>query len=83
MAPTIGRIVLYHTTEKQRTDMKNSQNCNEALLLPAMVVAVWSPTTINLKVEKDGEGCLWVTSAMEGVEEGQWEWPRIETKPLI
>jgi hypothetical protein len=63
--------------------MKNSPNCNETELLPAVVVAVWGPTTLNLKVIRDGEGELWVTSVLEGEHEGNWEWPRIESKPLI
>jgi hypothetical protein len=64
--------------------MKNSPNCNEAVLLPAIIVAVWGPVTVNLKVERDGEGELWVTSATEGTEEGNWEWPKLNfDKPLI
>ena len=79
MHPTIGRIVLYNTTDSQRIKMKNSQNCNVSEVLPATVVAVWSPIMVNLKVHLDGEGDLWVTSVHMGTGEGEWEWPKIET----
>ena len=60
--------------------MANAPNCNTSELLPATVVAVWGPNTINLKVHLDGdEADLWVTSVHEGPGAGQWEWPKIET----
>lgn len=83
MKPTIGRIVNYYTTESQRTKMRNSPNCNVSERLPAMIVAVWTPTTVNLKVHLDGEGDLWVTSVVEGILEGQWGWIEIEIEPPL
>ena len=35
---------------------------------PALIVKVWSPTTVNLQVFLDGNDVLWVTSAVEGVQ---------------
>lgn len=78
MNPTIGRVVNYRTTEKERMKMEISGDCNVQSVLPATVVAVWSPTTVNLKVHLDGNGDMWVTSSQEGTLEGQWEWPKIE-----
>lgn len=80
MKPTLGRIVLYKPTAAQIVKMANAPNCNTSELLPAIVVAVWSPTTVNLKVHLDGEGDLWATSAQQGTLEGQWMWPIIETE---
>lgn len=78
MNPTIGRVVNYHTTDAQRIRMKHNNNCNVSELLPAIIVAVWGPYIVNLKVLLDGEGDLWATSVQEGTGEGQWEWPKIE-----
>jgi hypothetical protein len=71
MEPTIGRIVHLKLTEQQ----KNSINGNKAEVLPAVIVAVWGPTCVNLKVMTDGVNDLWVTSAQQGENEGQWNWP--------
>jgi len=79
MKPTIGRVVIYKPTAAQIVKMANAPNCNTADFLPATVVAVWGPTTVNLKVHLDGEGDLWVTSASEGTLEGQWMWPIMAT----
>lgn len=74
MLPTIGRIVIYTMPDH----LKNSVNGNKQDKLPAMIVAVWSTTTVNLKVITDGQNDLWVTSASEGQQPGQWHWPVIE-----
>lgn len=87
--PTIGRIVLYHTTEEERKAMENSfkdrgYSQNVAKVLPAIVVAVWGSTSINLKVFVDGYGELWKTSVNlvnSDNPEGNWEWPNISAKP--
>lgn len=71
MLPTIGRIVIYTVPEHT----KNSINGNKQDELPAVVVAVWSATTINLKVITDGQNDIWVTSASEGTQPGQWHCP--------
>ena len=77
MKPTIGRVVIYHTTKDQRTDMENKPYCNEQVYLPAIIVAVWSDTCVNLKVFLDGMEDLWVNSSMQGDEEMEWNWPVI------
>lgn len=78
MKPTIGRIVIYHTTEQERQEMRGP-TCNSQQHLPALVVAVW-PTTISIRVFSDGRPTtdLWKTSINEGTEEGQWSWPVIQ-----
>lgn len=81
MVPTIGRVVIYNTTEAEQQKMCDMQNCNVQQKLPAVVVAVWGDTeesAINLNVQLDGEGSLWVTSALKGDEPGQWNWPEIK-----
>lgn len=76
--PKIGRTVIYKTTEAERQAMEASNNMNSQNELPATIVAVWSETTVNLKVELDGEGSLWKTSAQIGNDPGNWNWPQIE-----
>jgi hypothetical protein len=83
MEPTIGRIVVFHTTQAQQKAMEAShafnRGCNVAKELPAIIVAVWGPDTVNLKVFVDGGiGDLWVTSAHYGNTEGEWSWPEIK-----
>lgn len=82
MKPTLGRIVIYNTTEDDRTEMENHMSCNVQLQLPAVIVAVWNDNEgeelVNLKVMTDGNMPLWVTSVKKGNEEMEWNWP--ETK---
>lgn len=77
--PTVGRIVMYNTTEQDRAKMKAlsclGKGCNEQKQLPAIIVAVWGPECVNLKVMLDGHGDLWKTSAGMGDHEGGWSWP--------
>lgn len=75
MKPTIGRIVIYNTTEEDRKEMMLNPSCNEQTKLPAMIVAVWSDTCVNLKVFCDGDKDMWVTSAVQGKDEREWNWP--------
>jgi len=82
---TIGRIVIYHTTEAEREVMRNNPNCNVSDYLPAMVVANWTHELVtegsqclNLRVFLDGEGTLWKTSINEGDAPGHWTWPEIK-----
>jgi hypothetical protein len=59
--PSIGRIMTYKTSTEE---------------LPAIVVKVYSPTTLNLKVFLDNGGPdLHVTSVPEGTTVGCWHWP--------
>lgn len=78
MNPTIGRVVIYKTTEQQRKAMDEDPESNVQEELPAMVVAVWSDTCVNLKVITDGFADLWVTSSNIGENEGEWSWPFID-----
>ncbi len=43
--------------------------------VPAVIVAVWSETCVNLKVIGDGPQDTWVTSVSEGTGERSWSWP--------
>lgn len=75
MKPTIGRIVIYKTTEEDRKVLKDAYG-NQSTELPAIVVAAWSETCINAKVITDSSiGDLWKTSISQGDQEGQWNWP--------
>lgn len=88
MKPTIGRIVHYFPTDKER-DALALLRCNTQNVLPAIIVAVWTNTTINVKVFIDGaHEDLWKTSVVkfEGGDtenqQGKWDWPpREEAKP--
>jgi hypothetical protein len=71
MKPTIGRIVIFNMPDY----LINGVNGNKQTKLPAIIVAVWSETTVNLKVITDGQNDLWVTSASQGDSPNQWNWP--------
>jgi len=75
--PSIGRIVTYTCTEYDTAEQaKQSGVCNMQLKLPAIIVAVWDDQCVNLKVIQDGSvPDLWVTSAVKGDEQGNWNWP--------
>lgn len=72
MKPTIGRIVIFNCNENQREKLNNYQHP-----APAIITAVWSDDCVNLKVLLDGETNLWITSALKGTGENQWNWPVI------
>ncbi len=69
MAPTIGRILIYHIPIGEM----DSNNGNADA--PAIVVRVWSDTCVNLKVFCDGAFDVWKTSVTEGTDPGEWSWP--------
>ena len=69
--PTIGRIVHYHVPR----DSAPLGGGNHADVAPAVIVAVWSATCVNLKVLTDGPADVWKTSIVEGDQPGQWSWP--------
>jgi hypothetical protein len=82
MKPSIGRIVVYNTSEEERKTMKDSgQNVQERL--PAIIVATWQnqgetaseDTAVNLKVFVDGIGEIWKTSCKQGTGPNQWMEP--------
>jgi len=78
MIPTIGRIVVYKTTEDERK-LLGLLHCNQSKELPAIIVAVWGNTpesVVNLKVMIDGKADdFWKTSICVGEIEGTWHWP--------
>lgn len=81
MVPTLGRTVIYKTTEKEREFMKIKNSCNEQKELPAVIVAVWGDTptsAVNIKVLLDGTEDLWKTSVCVGENEGSWHWPVVK-----
>jgi hypothetical protein len=92
--PTIGRTVLYSLTksdvsriERLRIEVSRMNPHAEGQKVPLTVVLVWpneygdGVPGVNGQAILDGEGTLWVTSAKEGTEPGQWSWPEIVTAP--
>lgn len=82
MKPTIGRVVIYNTTDADKAKMeaasKINGGCNVQDKLPAIIVAVWGDECVNLKVVTDGNLDLWVTSSLKGDQPMNWNWPVIE-----
>ncbi len=81
--PSIGRIVIYKLTEADRKKLEIHQSsmdggCNVSTELPAIVVAVWSDTCVNLRVLTDGTQIWWKSSINEGDQPGNWHWPVIQ-----
>lgn len=76
MTPTIGRIVHYIPSEKEKKIMAKTGNKSD--LLPAIITAVWSDDCVNLKVICDGTQNMWITSAQKGTDENNWHWPEIK-----
>jgi len=75
--PTIGDMVIYYPTEEEKRGIADHGNTSDSL--PAVVVAAWGETTLNLKVFTDGNGPdLWKTSVpkiAKGVKEpGYWNY---------
>jgi len=61
--PSIGRIVHFNSADGPQA---------------AIVVKVWNPTSVNLKVFPDGSGselCRYETSVVQGKELRNWDWP--------
>lgn len=73
MEPTIGRIVHYYPHPHEFEG-------NDSSTLPAVIVRVWGPDCVNLKVLTDGPVDVWKTSVCrlpEGAEgsSGFWSFP--------
>lgn len=65
-----GRIVFYRVGSVDSDNMKH----NQAEVLPAIVVQVWTKECVNLQVFCDGPvGTEWKTSVVQGTEPGQWD----------
>lgn len=89
MNPTIGRIVHYKLSENDakriNTEWRTSNGRGNASTagdtVPLIIVRVWPDEGgpgipgVNGQAILDGYDTLWVTSAHEGVEPGQWCWP--------
>ena len=78
MAPVIGQQVIYIATEADTATMQGMDNCNTQEFLPATIVAVWGDNEdalVNIKVNLDGEGELWITSIHKGDTPGDWKMP--------
>ena len=77
----LGLIVNYKTTEQDQKSMsEHSRVCNVQEELPAVVVKVWGPECVNLKVFHDGQGDTWVTSSLQGDTPGSWNFLPEEKK---
>ena len=75
MKPTLGRIVHY-------TFPAGEQSESQSRTVPAIIVAVWSDTCVNLRVFQDSAANpIWQSSVCErdaGNEAhgNYWEWPK-------
>jgi hypothetical protein len=86
MKPAIGRIVHYRLSagdaevivQGRQNAVRHGNSVSEGEIFPAMIVAAWSRTGVNLQVFLDGSDSHWATSRYEGTEPGQWRWPTRE-----
>ena len=90
MDPTVGRIVHYRLTEEDVNTINiRRENArfisygnphSKGQVLPMIICAVYpyefgDRPGVNGQVFLDGNDSLWVASALEGTEPGQWSWP--------
>lgn len=81
--PTLGRIVHYTLgpadvnaiNGSPATGLARGNSVRAGQVLPAVVVAAFGGSTVNLKVLLDGYENYWATSRVEGVGEYKWAWP--------
>lgn len=66
--PSIGRVVHYKPLDSDPPR-------NNAEVLPAVIVRVWSDTCVNLRVLNDQVYDFWKTSSKLGDGAGEWNWP--------
>lgn len=66
--PSVGRVVHYKPSDSDPPR-------NNAEVLPAVIVRVWSDTCVNLRVLNDQVYDFWKTSSTLGDGAGQWTWP--------
>ncbi len=93
MAPTVGRIVHYKLSETdvQRIWQHRAEQTgchgnpvSPGEVVPMIIAVVWpneygeNVPGVNGQAFLDGNDSLWVTSAKEGMEAGQWSWPEIK-----
>ncbi|HEY1034625.1 MAG TPA: hypothetical protein VGE09_06560 [Pseudoxanthomonas sp.] len=87
MNPTIGRTVHYtlgpsdaDAINKRRQETQHYGNeARAGQVYPAVIVAVWSPTCVNLHVILDGPDAYWATSRNPSKtgesNQFEWHWP--------
>jgi|SRR5437899_13094227 len=90
MQVTVGRIVQYRLsaddllriTQMRGKSPDHGGNPHDVgQVVPLVVVVVWpnehgpNYDGVNGQAFLDGNDTLWVTSAKEGTEPGQWSWP--------
>lgn len=90
MIPTIGRIVHYKLSANDALRINRNwlehggttgNASSEGDVVPLIIVRVWPDefgagiAGVNGQAILDGHDTLWVTSAKEGTEAGQWCWP--------
>ncbi len=89
MTPTIGRIVHYKLSandaarinQNWRSGNETGNASTEGDIVPLIIVRIWPDeygpgvAGVNGQAFLDGHDTLWVTSAREGTEPGQWSWP--------
>lgn len=80
--PTLGCIVQYVLNEgdvaaidQLHPDKSKYNPVRSGQTLPAIVVATFGGTTVNLRVLLDGYGEYWATSRQEGDGPFYWAWP--------
>jgi len=81
--PHLGATVIYQLASydvdqisKQREGQPRTFNdARETCRYPAIVVATWGGTQVNLQVFLDGNDTYWATSRQLGDEPGSWAWP--------
>lgn len=72
MKPTIGRIVIYNTKEKDPILSSEPQ-------FPAIIIKVHNSNTVDLKVFGNGPySCIYRPNITQGDEPGEWNWPVIQ-----
>lgn len=82
---TIGRIVHLHPNAHHRKyidEMARGNPIDPTQPVPAVIVRVWGPEMVNLKVLTDGKHDVWLTSigseTFKGPDESPnsyWSWP--------
>ena len=91
MKPTIGRIV--HYVQEKPTQYQPSEGPIILVHLPAVIVAVWGDTCVNLQVFTDGSNSddpnmfpiKWITSVTldeSATLNRSWHWPEIDLSSL-
>lgn len=88
MKPTIGRIV--HFVQEKPAHYQPKEGPRALMHLPAIIVAVWGDTCVNLQVFTDGTNSdeqnmapvKWITSSTfddsETPQPRTWHWPERE-----